>query len=78
MTQVPPLKKIKKKKEVKKEGEERPKKRRIKRMIIPVENLKGLLHLVVSLIKNDQRKIYAFNQSKKTPMPFLYNLLKES
>ena len=70
VTQVPPPKKIKKKKEVKKEEEERPKKRRIKRTIIPVENLKGLLRLVASLIKNDQRKIYAFNQSKKIPMPF--------
>ena len=78
VTQVPPPKKIKKEKEVKKEGEERPKKRRIKRMIIALESLKGLLRIDASLIKNGQRKILAFSQSKKTPMPFLYNLLKES
>ena len=70
MTQVPPPKRIKKEKKVKKRGQERPKKRRIKRMIIALENLKGLLRIVASLIKNGQRKILAFSQSKKTPMRF--------
>ena len=40
-------------------------------MIIALENLKGLLRIVASLIKSGQRKILAFSQSKKTPMPFL-------
>ena len=70
VTQVPPTKKIKKDKEVKKEGKERPKKSKIKRTIIALENLKGLLRIVASLIKIDQRKILAFSQSKKTTMPF--------
>ena len=71
MTQVPPPKKIKKEKEVKKERDgKREKKRRIKRTIIALENLKGMLRIVASLIKNGQRKILAFSQSKKTPMRF--------
>ena len=70
VTQVPPPKRIKKEKKVKKRGQERLKKRRIKRMIIALENLKGLLRIVASLIKNGQRKILAFSQSKKTPMRF--------
>ena len=70
MTQVPPPKRIKKKKQVKKEGKERPKKRRIKRTIKALENLKGLLRIVSSLMKNGQRKVLAFSQSKKTPMRF--------
>ena len=56
---------------------ERPKKRRINRTIIALENW-NVLRIVASLIKNGQRKILAFSQSKKTPMFFLYNLLKES
>ena len=70
VTQVPPPKRIKKEEKVKKRGQERPKKRRIKRMIIALENLKGLLRIVASLIKNGQRKILAFSQSKKTPTRF--------
>ena len=71
MTQVPPPKKIKKEKEVKKERDgKREKKRRIKRTIIALENLKGMLRIVASLIKNGQRKILALSQSKKTPMLF--------
>ena len=77
MTQVPLPKIIKKGKKVKREGKERPKKRRRKRTIIALENLKCLLRIVASLIKNGQKKILAFSQSKKTPMRFLYNLLKE-
>ena len=48
---------------------ERPKKRRITK-ITALENLKGLLRIVASLINNGQRKIIAFSQSKKTPMSF--------
>ena len=70
MTQEPPPKRIKKEKKVKKDGQERSKKRRIKRTIIALENLKGLLRIVACLIKNGQRKILAFNQSWKTPMRF--------
>ena len=77
VTQVPLPKIIKKGKKVKREGKERPKKRRRKRTIIALENLKCLLRIVASLIKNGQKKILAFSQSKKTPMRFLYNLLKE-
>ena len=62
MTQVPPKKKIKNEKEVKKGRKERPEKRGIKRTIIALENLKGLLHIVASLIKNGQRKILTFIQ----------------
>ena len=43
MTQVPPPKKMKKENKVKKKGKEGPKKRRIKRTIIALENLKSLL-----------------------------------
>ena len=43
VTQVPPPKKMKKENKVKKKGKERPKKRRIKRTIIALENLKSLL-----------------------------------
>ena len=79
MTQVPPPKKIKKEKEVKKERDgKREKKRRIKRTIIALENLKGMLRIVASLIKNGQRKILALSHSKKTPCLFFDNLLKES
>ena len=79
MTQVPPPKKIKKEKEVKKERDgKREKKRRIKRTIIALENLKGMLRIVASLIKNGQRKIPALSHSKKTPCLFFDNLLKES
>ena len=42
----------------------------MKRTIVALENLKGLLLIVASLIKNGQRKILAFIQSKKTPMSF--------
>ena len=69
-TQVPSRKKIKKEEEVKKEEMERPKKRRIRRTIIALENMKGMLLIVASLIKNGQRKILAFSQSKKTPTLF--------
>ena len=71
VTQEPPSKRIQKEKKVKKEGQERLKKRRIKRTIIALENLKGLLRIVKSLIKNGQRKIFAFSQTKKTSMRFL-------
>ena len=43
VTQVPAPKKMKKENKVKKKGKERPKKRRIKRTIIALENLKSLL-----------------------------------
>ena len=56
---------------MKKEGDgKREKKRRIKKTIIALENLKGMLRIVASLIKNGQRKILAFSQSKKTPTRF--------
>ena len=56
---------------MKKEGDgKREKKRRIKKTIIALENLKGMLRIVASLIKNGQRKILALSQSKKTPMLF--------
>ena len=56
---------------------ERPKKRRITK-ITALENLKGLLRIVASLINNGQRKIIVFSQSKKTPMSFFvqYSLRK--
>ena len=64
VTQVPPPKRNKKeKKREKRGGKERPKKRKIKRTIITLENLKGLLRIVASLIKICQRKILAFSQS---------------
>ena len=70
VTQVPPPKKIRRRKKWKKMEKERSKKGRIKRTIIALENLKDLLRFVVSLLKNSQRKIFTFSQSKKTPMPF--------
>ena len=73
-TQVPSRKKIKKEEEVKKEEMERPKKRRIRRTIIALENMKGMLLIVASLIKNGQRKILAFSQSKKTPSLFSWTI----
>ena len=78
VTQVPPPKRLRRRKKWKKRGKERSKKRKIKRTIITRETLKGLLRIVASLIKNGQRKILAFSKSKKTPMPFLYNLFMES
>ena len=63
---------------MKKEGEGKIEERKIKRRIIAIETLKGLLRIVASLIKNGQRKIVAFSKSKKTPVHFLYNLFKES
>ena len=68
VTQVPLPKIIKKGKKVKREGKERPKKRRRKRTIIALENLKCLLRIVASFIENGQKKILAFSQSKKTLM----------
>ena len=59
-------KKIKKEKEVKKAGKGKTEE---KRTIIALENLKGLLRIVASLIKNSERKILAFSQSKKTSIP---------
>ena len=70
VTQVPPPKKIRRRKKWKKMEKERSKKGRIKRTIIALENLKDLLRFVVSLLKNSQRKILTFSQSKKIPMPF--------
>ena len=52
----------------------REKKRRIKRTIIALENLKGMLRIVASLIKKGQRKILALSQSKKTPTLFFGQL----
>ena len=64
---------------MKKEGDgKKEKKRRIKRTIIALENLKGMLRIAASFIKNGQRKILALSQSKKTPCLFFENLLKES
>ena len=63
---------------MKKEEMERPKKRRIRRTIIALENMKGMLLIVASLIKKGQRKILAFSQSKKTPTLFSGQLAKES
>ena len=43
----------------------RPKKRRIKRTIVALENLKGLLRIVASLIKNGQKKsLHSASQSR--------------
>ena len=49
---------------------ERGRRKEEERTIIALENLKGMLRIVASLIKNGQRKILALNQSKKTPMLF--------
>ena len=78
MTYVPPPKKNKKKKEVKKEGEGRTEEKKNKEDDHSTRKLEGLLRFVAGLVKYGQRKILAFSQPKKTPMPFLNNLLKES
>ena len=70
VTQVSPPKNIKKEKGVKKRARERPKKRRIKRIIIALENLKGLLRIVASLIKNGQRKILDSASQRRPPCLF--------
>ena len=62
-------KRLRRGKKWKKRGKERSEKRRIRRTIIALENFKGLLRIVASLIKNGQRKILVFSQSKKTPLP---------
>ena len=64
------LKRLRRRKKLKKRRKKRPKKRGIKRTIIALENLTGLLRIVASLIKNGQRKLLASSQSKKTPILF--------
>ena len=49
---------------------ERGRRKEEERTIIALENLKGMLRIVASLIKNGQRKILALSQSRKTPMLF--------
>ena len=66
----PIQRKIKKEQEVKKEGDGKREKKEEERTITALENLKGMLRIVASLIKNGQRKILALSQSKKTPMLF--------
>ena len=55
---------------MKKEGEGKTEEKKNKKDDHSSKNLKGLLRIVVSLIKNGQRRLLAFSQSKKTPMPF--------
>ena len=70
VTQVPPPKRNKKEKKVKKRGEGKTEEKKNKGDDHSTRKLEGSATYRCKFDKNGQRKILAFSQSKKTPMPF--------
>ena len=65
VTQEPPPKRIKKEKKAKKEGQERLKKRRIKWTVIALENLKGLLRIVLVVLSDTVKQLFILSLKMK-------------